>query len=107
MLRISRNEIENGSVTLRLEGKITGPWVDETNRVCEMILANGQHVRMDLAQVRFADRAGVELLESLANRDAVLDNCSPFLQAQLEAVAGIGDPGRTNSRKRPKQSYTR
>lgn len=87
MLKISRNEIGNGSVTLLLEGAITGPWVNETSRVCEMIMFNGQHIRMDLAQVTFADRAAIELLGSLAKRQAQLYNCSPFLKAQLHSIA--------------------
>jgi len=95
MLKISHNDIDNGSVTLHLEGEITGPWVDETSRVCEMIISSGQRVRMDLARVTFADRAGIELLGSLAKREALLDNCSPFLKAQLHSVVGVGDPSWT------------
>jgi anti-anti-sigma regulatory factor len=83
MLKISCSETGNGSVTLRLEGEITGPWVDETSRVCQLIIAQGQALRLDLEQVTFADRAAVELLGRLGKREAVLDHCSPFLKAQL------------------------
>ena len=83
MLKISYRETGNGSVTLRLEGEISGPWEDETSRVCELIIEQGQCLRMDLGQVTFADRAGVELLGKLEKREAVLDRCSPFLKAQL------------------------
>lgn len=70
-------------MTLRLEGEISGPWVDETSRLCEGIMANGQRLRIDLADVTFADRTGVELLGNLRTRQAMLDHCSPFLKAQL------------------------
>ena len=83
MLRISRHDTNNRSVSLRLEGEITGPWVDETDRICEAIIGSGQHLRIDLSQVAFVDRAGVELLGSLKKRKAVLDHCSPLLRAQL------------------------
>jgi anti-anti-sigma regulatory factor len=98
MLKISHDNIDNASVILRLEGEIIGPWVDETSRVCERIMSKGQRVRMDLRQVTFADRAGVELLGNLAKREALLDNCSPFLKAQLHSVTGVGDPGWTPDR---------
>ena len=83
MLKISCGAIDNGSVTLRLEGEIIGPWVDEAGRVCELIMSQGQGLRMDLGEVTFADRAGVQLLGRLGKREAVLDRCSPFLKAQL------------------------
>lgn len=84
MLRISRDNDNSGLVTLRLEGEITGPWVDETSRLCEGIIANGQRLRIDLADVTFADRTGVKLLGNLRTRQAMLDRCSPFLSAQLQ-----------------------
>ena len=85
MLKISHDDLGNGSVMLRLEGEITGPWVDETRRVCAIIMSKGQRIRMDLAHVTFADRAAIKLLERLGRRETLLDNCSPFLKAQLQS----------------------
>jgi anti-anti-sigma regulatory factor len=86
MLRISRGNANNGCVSVRFEGEMTGPWVAETSRVCETIIADGHRLRLDLAQVAFVDRAGVELLASLKKRDALLDHCSPFLAVQLRSA---------------------
>jgi anti-anti-sigma regulatory factor len=91
MLRISRDNAKDGSVILRLEGEISGPWVDETSRLCEGIIANGQRLRIDLADVTFADRTGVELLGHLRTRRTRLDHCSPFLRARLELNASATD----------------
>ena len=85
MLRISRQTTAR-SVTLRMEGEITGPWVDETDRVCASAIAAGGRLRIDLAQVTFVDRAGIELLSKLRRDNAVLKNCSPLLKAQLRSV---------------------
>jgi len=85
MLKISHDDLGNGSVKLRLEGQITGPWVDETRRVCAIIMSKGQRIRMDLAEVTFADRAAIGLLGRLERREILLDNCSPFLKAQLQS----------------------
>jgi len=86
MLRISLGNAKNGCVSVRVEGELTGPWVAETSRVCETIMAAGHRLRLDLAQVAFADRAGVKLLASLKKRDALLDHCSPFLTVQLRSA---------------------
>ena len=86
MLRISRDEATNGCVNLRLEGELTGPWVDETRRVCEASTASGHKLRLDLAGVTFVDRAGLKLLTGLQKINAELENCSAFLKAQLHSV---------------------
>ena len=91
MLRISRDNSNDGSVTLRLEGELSGPWINETSRLCEGIIATGQRLRIDLADVTFADRTGVELLGNLRTRQAMLDRCSPFLTAQLQLTASASD----------------
>ena len=83
MLRISRDGATNGSVNVRLEGAITGPWVEETRRVCEAAAARGDKLRLDLAGVSFVDREGLKLLAQLQKTNAVLKNCSAFLEAQL------------------------
>jgi ABC-type transporter Mla MlaB component len=87
MLRISRDGAIHGSTCLRLEGDLAGPWVDETSRICEAIIANGERLQVDLAQVMFVDRAGVRLLAGLKERSAVLEHCSAFLKAQLHSAA--------------------
>ncbi len=87
MLKISRDNANDGSVTLRLEGEISGPSVDETSRLCEGIIATGQRLRIDLADVTFADRTGVELLGNLRTQQTSLDHCSLFLRAQLQLNA--------------------
>jgi anti-anti-sigma regulatory factor len=86
MLRISQDEKTDGSVSVRLEGVLSGPWVDEMGRVCGVIVSNGQSLRIDLAEVIFVDRAGIDLLANLRKRNAVLDHCSPFLSVQLGAT---------------------
>jgi ABC-type transporter Mla MlaB component len=86
MLRISRDQATNGSVNIRLEGVITGPWVEETKRVCGAAAAGGHKLRLDLAGISFVDREGVKLLARLQKTNAVLENCSAFLEAQLRSV---------------------
>lgn len=86
MLRISRDEATNACTNIRLEGELTGPWVEETRRVCEAATVHGHKLRLDLAGVTFVDRAGLKLLTGLQKINAVLENCSAFLNAQLRSV---------------------
>ena len=85
MLRISHVESPDRAVILRLEGQVIGPWVDELNRSCEGVLATGASVILDLSEVWFVDRSGVELVRSLANRRVAVSNCSRFVAEQLKA----------------------
>ena len=59
MLKISQAGKANQSVTLKLEGRVVGPWVGELRQVCETHLSEGRVLKLDLADVTFADADGV------------------------------------------------
>lgn len=83
MLRIELLDQRDGTTTLELAGRVVGPWVDELSRSCERALAIGGTLNVDLAQVSFVDRDGVQFLKRLRARDVALVNCSPFVAEQL------------------------
>ena len=84
MLRIELHDREDGTTTLELAGRVVGPWVRELSRSCEQILAVGGTLSVDLSQVSFVDRNGLEVLQRLRARDVMLVNCSPFVAEQLK-----------------------
>jgi len=84
MLRISRIASPNGAVTLRLEGQIGGPWVEELCRLCEQCLATGGSLILDLTDVSFIDLDGVALCQRLRDQNVALLHCSPFVTEQLK-----------------------
>jgi len=84
VLRIELLDQENGTTTLGLAGRIVGPWVDELSRSCECVLVVGGTLSVDLGQVSFVDRDGVQFLKRLRARDVALLNCSPFVTEQLK-----------------------
>jgi hypothetical protein len=84
MLKIVVTEPEGDEAILRLEGQIIGPWVDELQRACERLLG-ASSVTLDLSNVSFVERRGVELLRSLGTRGVPLLHCSPFVVEQLKA----------------------
>lgn len=86
MLRITETQLSNGRVVLRLEGRLVGPWVDELKSACEQFLKREQAIKLDLAEVTYADRNGVELLRRLKQQHVVFGHCSPFVAQELKAI---------------------
>ena len=84
MLKIAHLKETPGHQTLRLEGQVIGPWVEELRRSCERILEAGGTVTIDLTDVSFLDREGVALVRALTDRKVALLNSSPFITEQLK-----------------------
>jgi ABC-type transporter Mla MlaB component len=85
MLKISQAGTPNRSVTLKLEGRVVGPWVAELHQVCDTLLAENRALRLDLTDVTFADAGGVAVLSGLKLRGVTVTNCSPFVAEQLKS----------------------
>ena len=95
MLRITVVESSSNAVRLRVEGRMTGCWVEELRRSCSLhALSDGIRITLDLADVSFVDAAGVELLKELRSHCVTLLSPSPFVAEQLKTVTPCGDAGR-------------
>jgi len=100
MLRISLIASSDERVSLRLEGQIRGPWVEELRRTSTQVLATGRRLMLDLTGVSFIALDGVALCRSLQDQHVALLHCSPFVTEQLKGggVMGprcaTGSPGR-------------
>jgi hypothetical protein len=86
MLRISLGVECVRGVTLRLEGRVVGPWVAELREACQKVLEDKRGLTLNLAEVMFASRAGLTLLLELKAQGVVLSGCSPFLSQELKAA---------------------
>jgi len=62
---------------------MTGPWVQEVRDFCERFLGDGRHLSLDLREVSFVDREGVNLFQNLITRGVALTNYSPFIAERL------------------------
>jgi anti-anti-sigma factor len=89
MLRITPTESSPRAITLRLEGRLSGPWVSELGEVCEKVLREGNALVLNLADVSFLDSAGIDLLTSIQNRGAKLVDCSMFVSEQLKSLRSV------------------
>jgi anti-anti-sigma regulatory factor len=69
-----------------VEGRLTGRLVEELRRTCDLhALADGIRLTLDLADVSFADAAGIELLKELRIRSVTLLSPSSVVAEQLKA----------------------
>jgi anti-anti-sigma regulatory factor len=85
MLKIMCGESATKSITLKLEGRVIGPWVEEVRRVSEKVLVSGAMLTLDLSEVTFVDREGIELFRNLKDRQAMFLNSSVFVAEQLRS----------------------
>jgi len=86
MLRITVVESSASAVTLRVEGRITGSWVEELRRACD-VRTDQVQLSLELTEVLFADAAGIELLKELRSRGVGLERTNPFMAEQLKEGA--------------------
>jgi len=85
-LKITVVESSSGVVRLRVEGRLTGPWVEELRLTCNLqALSDGVRLILSLSDVSFADAAGIELLRELRTRSVTLLSPSPFVAEQLKS----------------------
>jgi anti-anti-sigma regulatory factor len=95
MLRITVVDLSDSVVVLRVEGRITGWWVEELRRTCAAhafaahtfaahTFADEIQLSLELSEVSFADAAGIALLKELRIRGADLIRPTPFVAEQLK-----------------------
>lgn len=83
VLRISVDE-NPGALSLIVEGRLVGPWVDELQRLCQERGApgSGSATTIDLCGVTAMDARGQALLDDLFRRGATL-RCSDVMNQYL------------------------
>lgn len=69
MLKISINN-EVTTTTLKLEGRLVGPWIEELSRVWGSLepALKMRKLRLDLCGMTFADRNGTKILRKILRR---------------------------------------
>jgi hypothetical protein len=88
MLRIaSADSPGTSATTLTVEGRVVGPWVEELRRSCQRALVTGAELTLDLHEVAFVERDGLELIQSLVDLGVTVVNCPAFVREQLKALS--------------------
>ncbi len=86
MLKITLAEENSLTITLKLEGRIVGPWIRELENECKKCLSQRSELILDLSGVRYADGPGTRALK-LMGKHVRLTGASPFLAELLKSTA--------------------
>jgi hypothetical protein len=76
-----------GSTTLKLEGKLAGPWVEELERTWRSGSAT-EGVWVDLCEVNFVDASGKDLLARMYHGGAHFVADTPLMKQVAGEVTG-------------------
>ncbi|MDE3201013.1 MAG: hypothetical protein KGN79_08830 [Acidobacteriota bacterium] len=96
MLKISTHQTRD-KVTLKLDGRLAGPWVDELERVWtqELLPQRSKQHFLDVHELIFANVEGVKLLKKIyMESQAVILAATPLSQALSDEIKGkVKDSG--------------
>jgi outer membrane protein TolC len=92
MLRVTTNAEEGqGRVTLKLEGKLAGPWVEEFERCWSLTVEKWKQVVVELAGVTFIDSKGKCLLTKIHSQGAKLVGTGLMTRSIIEEISNCDD----------------
>ncbi len=82
MLRITAIRNESQTI-LRLEGKLLEPWIEEFRGAFTRAKTQSGQVVFNLADLTYADEAGIRLLRDSAQMGVAISECSAFVAELL------------------------
>jgi outer membrane protein TolC len=98
MLRVTTKvEEEPGSVTLKLEGKLAGPWVDEFERCWCLTVEKWKNIMVELTGVTFIDSRGKCLLAKIHGQGAKLIGTGLMTKSIIEEISGGDEEQKRNA----------
>ena len=83
MLKISTIESGAEEMKIQIDGQISGEWVRLLQETCRTHLEKGLQLSVDLRNVSFVDRDGIDMLRKLTEYRVEFLNASPFIAGQI------------------------
>ncbi len=91
MFRITEILQDDGTVSLKMDGRVVGASVSELERSClHWRREKNKLVVLDFGGVSFIDRNAVRMLEVIKDERVKIINCSPFIRSLLRDVISGG-----------------
>jgi anti-anti-sigma regulatory factor len=84
MLKITRVTSLDHEAILRLDGRVTGQWVELLRESAESVLDQGLRLTLDLENICFIDCEGLALIKSLIGQGVRQVNTPLFVAEQLK-----------------------
>ena len=87
MLKITKVATSNQEITLQLDGRVTGQWIELLRDSAESVLDEEMRLSLDLKNICFIDCEGLAVIKSLMNRGVRQVNAPLFVAEQLRKCA--------------------
>ena len=84
MLKITRVASADQEITLQLDGRVTGQWIELLRESAESVLAEGVSLTLDWENTSFIDCEGLALIKSLIGRGVRQVNAPLFVGEQIK-----------------------
>ena len=84
MLKITRTVLSDKEVTLQLDGRVSGQWVELLRETAESALDEGVALCMDLKNISFIDCEGIALMRNLIEHGVRHANAPLFVAEQIK-----------------------
>ena len=92
MLKITKVATSNQEITLQLDGRVTGQWIELLRDSAESVLEEEMRLSLDLKNICFIDCEGLAVMKSLMGRGVRQVNAPLFVAEQLrKCAAAEGD----------------
>lgn len=92
MLKITKVATSNQEITLQLDGRVTGQWIELLRESAESVLEEEMRLSLDLKNICFIDCEGLAVIKSLMGRGVRQVNAPLFVAEQLrKCAAAEGD----------------
>ena len=83
-MKITKITEDDTCVTLKLEGRIVGQWVNELNKECKKYMGKRSRLNLDLSGATFVDDQGIKMLRAVVGDQVKLIRSSLLLSELLE-----------------------
>ena len=83
MLKITRVEPLDHEIILKLDGRVTGKWVELLRESSDSALEEGMRLTLDLENICFIDCEGLALIKGLMRRGVRQVNAPLFVAEQI------------------------
>jgi anti-anti-sigma regulatory factor len=83
MLKITRTVVSEKEITLQLDGRVSGQWIQLLRETAASVLNEGVRLSIDLKNISFIDCDGIALIKDLIQRGAQHINPPLFVAEQI------------------------
>ena len=84
MLKITEVVLSEKEITLQLDGRVSGQWVELLRETAESALSEGIRLTLDLKNISFIDCEGIALIRTLIERGVNHTNPPLFVAEQIK-----------------------